>query len=305
MKDKHNGSHKPMNNMVLAFFLNLFFSIFELVAGILTNSYAIISDSVHDFGDSLSIGTSCVLQKKSEKGADKKNTFGYARYSIIAGLLMCAVILIGSSFMIYGAIVRIIHPEKIKSMWVFIVAAVGVVINGIAVIRTFRSRSINEKTVSLHLLEDVLGWIVVLVGSLFMWLFDLPIIDSIMTIMVSAFIIFCAIKNLLEILNIFLEKVPKNFDIEKFEKHLKEINGVADVHHVHIWTLDGETPLCSLHAVVDTEDISVIKQIKQTIYEECAEFGVTHVTIQLDYPNEVCQHSNCDSGAANVGHHHH
>ena len=201
---------KTEKNILFAFILNLAFSIFEFFGGIFTNSVAILSDSIHDMGDAVSIGVSFFLEKKSKKKPDNNYTYGYIRYSVLGGLITTVILLVGSILVIYNAIGRIINPVEVNYKGMIIFAIIGVVMNFIATYLTREGDSINQKSVNLHMLEDVLGWVVVLIGAIIMNFTDIRIIDPIMSIGVALFILINTLKSLKQILDLFLEKTPQN-----------------------------------------------------------------------------------------------
>ena len=205
-------SHK---NMLIAFLLNLLFSIIELIGGFFTNSISIISDSIHDLGDAISIGIATILEKKSMKEPDKKYTFGYLRYSLLGALFTSVILLIGSIIIIYNIIPRLINPIQVNYNGMIILAIIGLGINGIAALKTSNSYNLNEKSVSLHMFEDVLGWAAVLVGSFIIKLTGWYIIDPILSILITFYILIHVYKNIKEIFNIFLEKMPESIDIDE------------------------------------------------------------------------------------------
>ena len=293
---------KTQKNILIAFILNISFSIFELIGGIFTNSISIMSDAVHDFGDALSIGISLVLEKISKKKPDEKYTYGYARYSVLGALITTIVLTVGSIFVILGGINRILNPETINYNGMIIFAILGVVINFLAAYFTRDGDSINQKAVNLHMLEDVLGWIVVLIGSILMKFTDISLIDSIMSIGIAIFILVNAFKNLKEILDLFLEKTPKNVSIEEIKKHLLEIKEIVDVHHIHIWSMDGVTNYSTMHIVTEDKNI---KKLKNKIREEMNEFGISHTTIEIEDKNDNCDEKECEIKVNSEGHNHH
>ena len=205
---------KTEKNILIAFLLNLSFSIFELFGGLFSNSIAILSDSVHDLGDAISIGISYFLEKKSKKKADNKYTYGYIRYSVLGGVITTTILLVGSILVIIGAINRLINPVDVNYNGMIIFAIFGVIMNFIATYVTRQGDSINQRSVNLHMLEDVLGWIVVLIGAILMHFTNIRIIDPIISICVSSYILFHSIKNLRIVLDIFLEKTPKDIEID-------------------------------------------------------------------------------------------
>ena len=292
---------KTEKNILLAFILNLSFSILEFFGGLFTNSVAILSDSIHDMGDALSIGISFFLEKKSKKKPDNNYTYGYIRYSVLGGLITTVILLVGSVLVIYNAIVRIITPVEVNYQGMIIFAVIGVIMNFLAAYFTREGDSINQKSVNLHMLEDVLGWVVVLVGAIIMNFTDIRIIDPIMSIGVAIFILVNALKNLKQILDLFLEKTPQNIDIEHLKEHLKEIEGVDDIHHIHVWSIDGYNNYATMHIVTKSEDV---KKIKKEIREELEEHGICHAILETE--EEACEEVECNPHLhAEAGHHHH
>ena len=213
---------KTKRNIFIAFILNSLFSIFELVGGVFTKSVAITSDAIHDFGDAISIGIAYMCEKLSDKKPNNKYTFGYARFSVLGGLITTVILLISSGIVIYNAILRIINPIKINYNGMLIFAIIGLIINLVATYYTHGGKSINQKAVNLHMIEDVLGWLVVLIGAIVIKITNLYIIDPIMSLMVALFIIVNSIKNLIKILDIFLVKTPKNIDVNHLSEQLKK-----------------------------------------------------------------------------------
>ena len=276
---------KTESNILKAFLLFFAFSIFELFGGLFTNSVAIISDAVHDFGDAVSIGFSYILERISKKKPDKKYTYGYLRFSNLGAIITTLILIIASIFIIYSSIIRLFNPVSINYDGMLIFAIFGIVVNLIAVYFTKEGNSLNQKSVNLHMLEDVLGWVVVLVGALVIRFTGLVIIDPIMSIGLSVFILITALGNAKEIMEVFLEKTPKGINLDEVKKSLLKIPHVKDIHHVHIWSIDGNINSATLHAVVD---IKSTKRIKDNIKKELKNFNILHVTIETESLNELC-----------------
>ena len=301
---------KSTKNILIAFILNFSFTIIEIVGGIMTNSVAILSDAVHDFGDSLSIGMAYFFEKKSGKTADKNYTYGYARYSIISAFITNLILLIGSIFVIYSAITRFISPQEVDAKGMFILSILGIIINGFAVLKTIKGEKLNEKSINLHLLEDVLGWVIVFIGSIVMWVFNISIIDSILTILVTIFILINVYKNFKSVFAIFLEKTPKDFNVDNFVEEMKEhIAGIIDIHHIHVWLLDDVSIICTMHVVVKNElSKEEISHLKSELKEEAKEhFNISHLTAEIEYESEMCEAKTCDVSMQvhSCAHHHH
>lgn len=295
-------------NIFIAFILNLFFSIFELIGGILTNSVSIMADSIHDLGDAISILISLILEKYSKKKPNKDYTFGYLRYSTFGALITCIILFVGSIFIIFSAVSRLINPVEVNYDGMLILSIVGIIVNLIATRITSGTDNLNEKTVSLHMFEDVLGWVCVFVGSIIIRFTDVHVIDSLLSIGVSLFILINAIKRFKNIFEILLEKKPSKIDVEKIKNHLLKIEEVKDVHHLHIWTIDGITNYITLHVFIDDNVlVKDLDNIKKKINVELNEQGINHSTIEFE--TNKCKNGKCsiDSNinVHNHMHHHH
>jgi len=292
---------KTEKNILIAFLLNLLFSIIEFIGGAITNSVAIISDSIHDIGDAMSIGVSYFLERKSTKKPDNNYTYGYVRYSVLGSIITTFILLGGSILVIYNSIQRLINPVEINYNGMIIFAVLGVIINFLAAYFTKEGDSLNQKSVNLHMLEDVLGWLVVLIGAIIMKFTDIKIIDPILSIGVAVFILINSLKTLREIVDLFLEKTPNNIDIEEIKEHLLKINGVIDVHHIHIRSIDGFNNYATMHIVADGD----YKHIKAEVKEELEEHGIAHSTLELEEKDEQCESENCEVKQSSHTHHHH
>ncbi len=298
---------KTEKNILIAFILNLSFAVFEFFGGVFTGSVAIVSDAIHDVGDAASIGISYFLEKKSKKKPDEKYTYGYLRFSVIGSVITTLILLVGSVVVVINAINKIMNPTEINYKGMIIFAVFGLIINFVAALVTHGGGSLNQKAVNLHMLEDVLGWAVVLVGALIMNFTDIKIIDPLMSIGVSVFIFINAFKNLKEVLDLFLEKTPHGISIEEIKAHIFEIDGIEDVHHIHIWSMDGNSNFATMHIVTNEEG----HRIKEKVREELSEHGISHATLELEAVGEHCHENDCNahlnvnSGHSHHHHHHH
>ena len=292
---------KTEKKILLAFILNLAFSVFELIGGILTGSVGILSDALHDLGDAFSIGISFSLEKKSKKRPDEHYTYGYAAYSVIGGAITTLILLFGSALVIIGAINRLLFPADINYGGMIIFAVIGTIVNLLAAIFTHGEDSVNQRAVNLHMLEDALGWIAVLIGAVIMRFTSLSVIDPIISICISIFILINAIKNLKAVTDIFLFKVPRGISVSEIKNHLSEIEGVAEIHHVHIWSIDGRTNCATMHVIAS--EPSVI--LKSLIKKELADHGISHATIEFESAKEECSEVICHAEYTKTHHHCH
>lgn len=288
-------------SILIAFILNLSFSVLEFFGGLFTNSVAILSDSVHDLGDALSIGLSYILERKSKKDIDDQHTYGYVRYSVLGSVITTSILIVGSIVIIIGAIQRIIEPTPIDYSGMIVLAIIGVVLNSVAAFITHDKGSLNQKAINLHMLEDVLGWIVVLIGAIIMNFTDISIIDPILSIGVALFILYNALKNLRLVADIFLEKTPANIDLVDIKNSLLKIKGVSSVHHIHVRSIDGYHNYATMHVVVSKYSHALKEQIKRELKNQ----NIEHSTIELELLGEKCNETKCRPLEHSANHHAH
>lgn len=294
---------KTERKILLAFILNISFSIFELIGGLFTNSIAIISDAIHDFGNAISIGISGILEKISKKQPNGRYTYGYARFSILGVFITTMILTVGSILVIIGGVERLFNPEQINYNGMIVFAVFGLIVNFMAAYFTKDGSSLNQRSVNLHMLEDVLGWLIVLIGSIIMKFTNINYIDSIMSICVSIYILFHSLKNLKSILDLFLEKSPNNTSIDELQNHIEKIDGVLDIHHFHIWSMDGNNNYATVHIKSDCKDL---KSLKKKIRDEFKEHNINHVTIETEDKDELCNDEKCHVDiSSNYTHNHH
>ena len=289
---------KTEKNILIAFLLNLGFSVFEFFGGIFTGSVAILSDAVHDLGDALGIGVSWFLERKSKRPSDATYTYGYARFSVLGSVFTCGILLLGSVGVIVSAIGRLMHPVPIRYDGMILFAIVGVAVNLAAAFVTRKGDSLNQKAVNLHMLEDVLTWLVVLVGAVVMRFTDWTMLDPLVSVGVAVYIFVHAVGHLREAVDIFLEKVPDGYSVAQVHDAAMAVEGVIDAHHIHIRSIDGYTHAATLHVVSErTDAIAAVTAV-------LGEMGIPHVTVQVE--REVCPQTACGLVEChNHGHHHH
>jgi len=294
---------KTETRILIAFLLNLFFSAVEFAGGLLTGSIAIVSDALHDLGDAVSIGIAFALEKKSRRPADGQYTFGYARYSVIGSAVTTLILLAGSLLVICNAVRRLIEPTEVDRTGMIAFAAVGVCVNLAAAFFTREGDSLNRKAVNLHMLEDVLGWAVVLAGAVVMHFTDLTVIDPLMSLGVAVFILVSALGNLQETMGPLLEKVPCGMDAQALRAELMAVEGVRDVHLLRVWSLDGQAHCAAMHAVTDAEPCGVKRALRAVLHAH----GIDHVTLELEAEGERCGEELCceEKEADHRRHHHH
>lgn len=286
----HTYEHGKTKNIAFAFFLNLGFCIIEIIGGIMTNSIAILSDALHDFGDSFALGLAWYFQKVSARKPTAEYTYGYKRFSLLSAIINSVILLSGSIFVLYESVKRIINPAETNAQGMFILAILGVLVNGAAILRLKKGNSVNERIVSLHLLEDVLGWIAVLIGSVIMMFVDIPVLDPILSVGISFYILFNVYKNLKTVFGVILQAKPKNIDETAIKKQLEAFSEVKEIHDLHIWTMDSEYHVLTVHLVLKSGTNSEAQKIlRAKVHQLLKTLDIEHATIEFEHEGELCE----------------
>jgi cobalt-zinc-cadmium efflux system protein len=291
---KHHHSSST-ENIKVAFFLNLFFTIIEFIGGVYTNSLAITSDAIHDLGDSLSLGMAWYFQKISTKKATKKYSYGFKRFALLGAIINSVILLIGAVFIILKAIPRIINPEESDAKGMMWFAILGIIVNGAAVLKLQKGTSINERVVSLHMLEDVLGWVGVLIASIIMQFWDFPILDPILSLLIALYILFNVFKNGKESIRIILQGTPMAVSVDEIKTKILENKEIKSIHDCHLWTMDGDYNIITVHLLLVDKSISwqkadqVKKEIRKVLHDD---FQLEHITLEIEVYKD-CGYIDC------------
>lgn len=292
--DHHHHPHDGSGKLRAVFFLNLGFAILEIIGGLMTNSMAILSDALHDLGDSMAIGLSWIFERVSRKKRDKNFSYGYKRFSLISATISGLILLAGSVVIIIEAIPRFWNPEPVQTLGMLLFSLLGILVNGAAAWKLWGSTTVNERVVRWHLLEDVLGWVAVLIGSIVIHFTDWYFIDPLLSIGIAAFILTGVYRTLSETLTIFLQAVPEDVSIAEIEEKLRALDHVTDVHDIHIWTMDGQYNVLSCHLVVDeAASVKAITEIKRNARKVAGSFGINHQTFEVELKDDLCEYQDC------------
>jgi cobalt-zinc-cadmium efflux system protein len=286
----HHHHHHAVGRVGVAFALNLAFALIELVGGVLTNSMAVMSDALHDFGDALALGMGWWLEKKSHQQSDPSYTYGYRRLSVASAFVTGVILVSGSLWIISNAVPRILHPEPVKTQGMLALAILGIVVNGVAFWRLSHGHSLNEKMMSWHFIEDLFGWVIVLIGSVVMLLVDWPWLDPLLAVLLSGWVLKNVVGHLWKTMSVFLQASPEHLREGQAESWIRGLPGVSDVHHMHIWSLDGVSHILTAHVVVPMDfslaQMETLKvEIKRGLREQ---FHVQEATIEFESSAEAC-----------------
>lgn len=255
-----------------------------------TNSIAIVADAVHDLGDTASLGLSWYLERFSKRGSSRSFTYGYQRFSLLGALINAGVLIGGSFFVLSEAIPRIFNPQPTNAPGMITFAVVGILVNGAEVLRLRGSEGLNARVVGWHLLEDVLGWVAVLIVSLVLFVVnDWYFLDPLLSLAITLFVLFNAARNLRSVLRIFLQAAPEGMDVGEIDGEFRRIDGVQSTHHTHLWSLDGEDNVLTTHLVMDAaatkEEVVAVRGRALALAER---LEADHITVQVEYADENC-----------------
>jgi len=298
--DLKNTSDDSLNRIRIAFLLNMGFALVELIGGLWSGSFAIVADAIHDFGDSMSLALALFLHKAAQKGPNDRLTYGYQRYSILSSLLTGLTITVGSVVILYEAIPQLWGERDIPHVPGMVgLALLGIAVNGFAAYRLSRGQSHNEKVLTWHLIEDFLGWVVVLIGAVAIHFFQVTWLDPLLAICIALFVIWNVIKSMKEPLDIILQTVPSKDDVETLKTVISKQKGVERIVHLHAWTLDGQQHVLSLG--LKTNGTTEPEGLKRKIRQLAQQKGYRHITIEVGAEDVAC-HDDTDHDTAHEEH---
>ena len=264
----------------LAFFLNLSYAIVEFIAGRVFGSSAVLADSVHDLGDAIAIGVSAVLETISNREEDSQYTLGYKRFSLLGALITAVILMKGSVLVILENITKIFHPQPVNDEGILWLGIIAVTINVLASLVVRKGKTKNESILSLHFLEDTLGWIAVILMAIILRFTDWYILDPLLSLVISFFILSKAIPRFWSTLKIFLDAVPEEVDIEQVKKDLEQLDHVASVNQLNLWTMDGLEKNAIVHVCL--KEIGQMENCKESIRNLLKDCGFQNITIEVD-----------------------
>ena len=281
MKHYHMHHEGAGHNILAAFFINLAFTVVSLIGGWLTNSMAIISDSIHDLGCTVSIALAWVFERIAGHKPTHHFTFGYLRFTLLGAFVNAFILLGGSSVVLYESIGRLRHPEAVDAEGMLWFALLAILFKGLAVWRTWKGSSVNQRMVSLHLLGDCLGWVAVLLGSLVMLFVDVPLLDPILSVCISLYILYNVVHNLIVAFRIVLEGVPSTVDYKALMAEVSALAGVADVTALRVWSMDNVHHAAEVHLTTASTTLAEVEALKESLRTTLERHGVTMSTIEV------------------------
>lgn len=264
----------------IAFFLNLSYAIVEFIAGGIFGSSAVLADSVHDLGDAIAIGISALLETISNREEDRHYTLGYKRFSLLGALVTAVILITGSILVILENIAKIFHPQSVNDEGIFWLGIIAITINVLASLVIRKGQTKNESILSLHFLEDTLGWVAVILMAIVLRFTDWYILDPLLSLAISFFILSKALPRFWSTLKIFLDAVPEGVDIQKIKTDLAELDHVASINQLNLWTMDGLEKNAIVHVCLkEMEHMETCKESIRIFLKNC---GFQNITIEVD-----------------------
>ena len=285
----HAHAGESISNIRLAFFLNLSFTLVELVGGYWTNSVAIMSDALHDLGDSLSLGLGWYLEGVSQREATARYSYGFRRFSLLGACVNALVLLGGGLFVLSEAVGRLMKPEPSNAWGMIGFAVLGLAVNGYAASKVLRQKNMNAQMIGWHLLEDVLGWAAVLVVAVVLLFVEVNVLDPLLSMLITLYVLYNVVRNFRKTMELFLQATPASVDLAKLEAQLQSLPLVLSTHHIHLWSLDGEHHVLTSHVVVEPcatrEDVL---RLRRQISQWAQGLHITHTTVEIEFGEATC-----------------
>ena len=295
LKDHQHHHRKPESDrgLLVAVGINVLLTFAQVMGGIISGSLSLIADALHNLSDAASLGIALFARKISRKPADEFKTFGYQRAEVIAALINLTLLITISLYLIYEAIWRIVEPQVITGWIMVLVAGIALIVDTITALITYKmsKSSINMKAAFLHNLADALASIGVILAGSFILLYEWYWVDTLVTFFIAGFVLWQGLTLLPKTIHLLMEGTPEDLSSEDIKLSAEQINGVEDVHHIHVWHLDEHRIALEAHVVVTANELKEVEVIKDKLKQLLKDkFNITHSTLEFEHHIEA----NCD-----------
>lgn len=295
LKDHQHHHRKPESDrgLLVAVGINVLLTFAQIMGGIISGSLSLIADALHNLSDAASLGIALFARKISRKPADEFKTFGYQRAEVIAALINLTLLITISFYLIYEAIWRIVEPQVITGWIMVLVAGIALIVDTITALITYKmsKSSINMKAAFLHNLADALASIGVILAGSFILLYEWYWVDTLVTFFIAGFVLWQGLTLLPKTIHLLMEGTPEDLSSEDIKLSAEQINGVEDVHHIHVWHLDEHRIALEAHVVVTANELKEVEVIKDKLKQLLKDkFNITHSTLEFEHHIDA----NCD-----------
>lgn len=279
--DTHHHHKKAGQNLAFVFFMNLAFNIIVIVAGLATNSIAILADCIHDVSDTISIAVAWIMEKVAQKDSSDKYSYGYQRFSILGAVIISVFVIFMALVILNEAIPRLFVPEEVDAGGMLLIAVVGLIFKSISVYRLHKGETFNEKAILFHQLGDIFEWLAILIlGIVLMFWEGASYLDPFVSIGIALWLIFNLGRNFYKSVCVLLQKTPDFFDVEEFKTGVLNIPDVNAIDDFHVWSLDGIDSVLTLKVAIDNWQRQ--EEIKKEIYDVASKYHIVDITIEFD-----------------------
>ncbi|MFC3931370.1 cation diffusion facilitator family transporter [Streptococcus dentapri] len=277
----HNLTGQSTGRIFIAFLSNFVFAIIEMIFGGIFNSSAILADSVHDFGDALAIGLSYYFERLSKRRSDYKYTLGYWRFSLLGALLTAVILIMGSVLVLFENVQKLMKPEPVNYNGMLVLGLIAIAVNIVASYVLNSKESEHESILSLHFLEDILGWLAVIVVSLVLRFTNWYILDPLLSIAISLFILSQALPKFMKNIVVFLEHAPTNYNIQKLESEILDLEWVQAINQFNLWSLDGRQNIAMIHVLVSPDCDEAL--LKDRVHHLFHTYDIVESAVECDH----------------------
>ncbi len=283
----HDTANMSSTKLLWVTLLNFSITIVQVIGGILSNSLSLLSDALHNLGDSSAIFIAFLAGKRSRKSPDQQHTFGYKRVEILVALFNAVVLIAICIFLFVEAYERWLNPEPIKGLLMLVVAIFGLLANliSVLVLNKDKEHNLNIKSAYLHLMGDTLSSVAVILGGIAIWQWNIYWIDPVITVLVGIYIIYHTWDVVKQTVDILMQSTPSNINLDEIKQEVEKIEDIDNIHHVHVWRLDDTQVHLEAHVNlkhnIDMEHMMKIREKVEHLLKE--HFYINHITLQFGY----------------------
>ena len=273
------------SRLIAAISVNVLLTVAQVIGGMVSGSLSLIADALHNLSDAGSLIVALVARRIGRKPADRLQTFGYRRVELVGALINSTTLVVIGLYLVYEATMRFVEPQEVAGWTVVLVAGVALVVDVVTALLTYSMSkgSLNVKAAFIHNVTDALGSIAVMIAGMLVILFELHIADVVATLLIAGYALYQGAVMTRDSARILTLAVPTGLDLEELCNALRRVDGVRDVHHVHVWEIDEATRSFEAHVVVQKRDLSLAEDVKLRMRAVLERYEITHATLEMEF----------------------